>query len=232
MVSRLGAGSAARGHSSGGVGWVGLAGIAAAALLVLADVVGSLLRPDYSPINQTISDLGIGSNGWLIDASLVVLGLCLTGVAVAFYRTVRPPRSGVLRFAATLLLACVGVGYLVAGVFPETQLQYHYTGAALVFLGSLLGFPTAGILLRRDPEWRSWGNRSLLASLVLVVLVGVMGYTFSSYTFDSAGLYRSGEWGGLMERVVFGVILLWFAVAGYLTFRNWTSDRPRHLAQD
>lgn len=235
MVSRLGAGSAAREHSGGGVPWVGLAGVAGVAgvaLLVLADVLGSLLRPDYSPINQTISDLGIGSNGWLIDASLVVLGLCLTGVAVAFYRTVRPPRSGVLRFAATLLLACVGVGYLVAGVFPETQLQYHYTGAALVFLGSLLGFPTAAVLLRRDSAWHRWGDRSLVASLVLVVLVGVMGYTFSSYTFDSAGLYRSGEWGGLMERVVFGVILLWFAVAGYLTFRDWTSDRPRHLAQD
>ncbi len=223
MVSRLGAGSAAREHSSGGVGWVGLAGVAGVALLVLADVVGSLQRPDYSPISQTISDLGVGNNGWLIDASLVVLGLCLTGVAVAFYRTVRPPRSGVLRFAATLLLACVGVGYLVAGVFPETQLQYHYTGAALVFLGSLLGFPTAGILLRRDPEWRSWGNRSLLASLVLVVLVGVMGYTFASYTFDADGLYRSGAWGGLMERIVFGVILLWFGVAGYLSWHRGRS---------
>ena len=175
MVSRLGAGTPAREDSSGGVGWLGLAGVAGTALFVLADVLGSLLRPDYSPINQTVSDLGIGNNGWLVDASLVVLGLSLTGVAVAFYRTVRPPRSGVLRLTATLLLACVGIGYLVAGVFPETQLQYHYTGAALVFLGALLGFPAAGVLLRRDSGWHRWGDRSLVASLVLVVLVGVMG---------------------------------------------------------
>lgn len=207
------------------LGWLGLAGIVGIAVFVAADVASILLRPGYSPVDRTVSDLGIGQNGWLIDASVLFLGLSLCGVAFAFYQVVHPPRSGLLRVITSLLLACVGVGYLLAGVFPETHLQLHYTGAALAFLGSVLGFPTAGVLLRRDSTWRSWGNRSLLASLVLVVLVGVMGFTFSSYTFDADGLYRTGEWGGLMERVVFGVILLWFAVAGYLVWRLGRSAR-------
>jgi Protein of unknown function (DUF998) len=31
----------------------------------------------YSPIHQRISDLGVGANGWLVDAALVLNGLLM-----------------------------------------------------------------------------------------------------------------------------------------------------------
>src|SRR6266699_1788934 len=51
---------------------------------VLAYTVAGILRPGYSPIHQPISDLGVGSNGSLMDTIAVVHALLLMAFAVGF----------------------------------------------------------------------------------------------------------------------------------------------------
>src|SRR5262249_56779399 len=114
--------------------WLALGGVVGPALFVLTFTLAGLLQPTYSPVSQAISDLGVGDNGWILNASLVLLGLLLVGFAIAFYRTVRPEASATVRFVCASLLALVGVGYAVAGLVPEPNPIHWLLGATAVYL--------------------------------------------------------------------------------------------------
>ena len=59
---------------------------------------------------------------------------------------------------------------------------------------------------------------TLLASVATLVLVGLTFYTFSFYEF-TPGPVPVGQYGGLMERVLFIEILAWYAAVGWRLFR-------------
>jgi len=67
-------------------------------LFVLTFTVAGLLRASYSPVDQAVSDLGVGDHGWMLNRCLVILGLSLVGFAIGFYQTIRPPASTAFRF--------------------------------------------------------------------------------------------------------------------------------------
>src|SRR5574341_1052822 len=198
--------------------WSSFGGVVGPIQFVVTFTVTGFLRPGYSPVYQAVSDLGVGDNGWILNASLVILGLLMIGLATSFYRTVRPEAGPALRFVSALLIALVSVGFALAGIFPETTPMHWAVSAPLVFLGAPLAFLLIGLLLRGDRVWRGWAAYSLIASLSTVVLVAIMFYTFSPSTPPSAKV------GGLMERVVFIDILAWYVVFGWRLFRAKTED--------
>jgi hypothetical membrane protein len=206
--------------------WLALGGVAGPLLFVLAFTVAGLLRPGYSPVDQAISDLGIHEGAWIVNGSLVILGLSLVGFVISFARSIRPRSPMALRVAGAALLAAVGLGYGVAGIVPETNPLHWQLGAPLVYGGAILGFLLAGLLLRRSPAWRGWAAVTLLASLATLVLVGLTFYTFSFYEF-TGGPAPVGQYGGLMERVLFIEILAWYAAVGWRLFRASGRDGPR-----
>src|SRR6266436_5367625 len=67
--------------------WLALGGVVGPVLFVAAFTVGGIVRPGYSPIHQAVSDLGVGSNAWLLNVSLVLLGVLLIAFAMGFYRS-------------------------------------------------------------------------------------------------------------------------------------------------
>jgi hypothetical membrane protein len=207
-------------HRAGLDRWLAVGGLAGPVLFVLTFTVAGVLRPGYSPVDQAISDLGVGDNAWLVNGSLVILGLAPVGFAIGFFRTFRPLASTAFRFVTAALLASVGIGYAVAGIFDETNPLHWQLGATLVYGGAILGFLLAGMLLRREQAWRGWGTLSLLASLATLVLVGLTFYTFSFYTFTPGDASPDGQLGGLMERVLFVEILAWYAAVGWRLFRG------------
>ena len=136
-----------------------------------------------------------------------------------------------LRVASAALLAAVGVGYGVAGIFPETNPLHWQLGAPLVYGGATLGFLLAGLLLRRSPAWRGWGTVTLQASLATLVLVALTFYTFSFYEVTS-GPSPVGHYGGRMERVLFLEILAWYAAVGWRLFRAGGHGGPTGAGEE
>jgi hypothetical membrane protein len=200
-----------------------LGGIIGPLVFVATFTFAGLMRPGYSPVDQAISDLGIDDNAWMLNVSLIVLGLLLIGLAVALYRTVRPESSAGFRFVASLFVGMVGLGYSVAGIFPETVPIHWLVGATLIYLGAPVGFLLAGLLLvGGDRSWRPLGVYSLLASLATVVMVGLTFYVFLQYTF-TPGSAPVGQFGGLTERLLFVEILAWYVAIGWRLARE-----PRH----
>ena len=117
--------------------------------------------------------------------------------------------------ATAALLAGVGIGFAAAGIFDETNPLHWALGTPLAFGGAILGFLLAGVLLRRDPAWRAWGTATVLASLLTVVLIGLLFYVFSSYTFTPGDPSPNGQLGGLTEQIVIVEILAWHAATGF-----------------
>lgn len=115
--------------------------LSASLLLLVALIAFSRRRPGYSHLRHTISELGeVGSN----DGRLVSLGVFLPvggllGAAALLTREVHP--------AASLLAACVAVGYAVAAFFPcdpssplegSARQGIHNLGGAVEYVGGTL----------------------------------------------------------------------------------------------
>ena len=60
-----------------------LGGVLGPLIFVVAFSVAGSLRPGYSAIHQAVSDLGVGPRAWLLNISLVVMGVLLIGCCAA-----------------------------------------------------------------------------------------------------------------------------------------------------
>lgn len=165
-----------------------------------------------------ISDLGVGSNAWLVDASCVLTGLLLIGFAVGFALSLQSVLHQGWRWLVAVLFALHGLGLAIAGIFteaPSTVLIHWLVGANIGFFGPVIAFLVVGFALRRDFRWRRWGNALLIASLLTVVLIAVMFWVFTPGT-SLAPL----KLGGLMERVVLIEIEAWYVALGWRLFAS------------
>jgi hypothetical membrane protein len=141
-------------------------------MFVVTCTIAGLLRPGYSPLHQAISDLGVGSVAWLLNISVVAMGVLLIGCCAAFLRVLGPTLGDPWRWVCSGLLALPGLGFAWAGIFteaPATVTLHWVVGMPLVAIGSIAGFLITGIRLRRLDPWAS------LASLCGICLGYVPG---------------------------------------------------------
>jgi hypothetical membrane protein len=191
-----------------------LGGVIGPLMFVVACTIAGFLRPGYSPLHQAISDLGIGPVAWLLNISVVAMGVLLIGCCAAFLRTLGPALGDPWRWVCSGLLALPGLGFAWAGIFteaPATVTLHWVVGMPLVAIGSIAGFLITGIRLRRLDSWRGIGTYSIAASLASLALIVVM---FGTWTLGI---------GGLTERVFFAEIMAWYVVVGW----RLSHDRPR-----
>jgi len=192
-----------------------LGGVAGPVIFTLAFTIAGLLRPGYSPIQQAISDLGVGSNLWLLNVPLVVLGALIVAFCVGFARVLGSRLGNPWRWVCPVLLALPGLGYAWAGIFteaPATMTLHWAVGMPLVGLGAIAGFLITGLRLRRLESLRGLGTYSVVASLLTLALIVVM---FSTWMLG---------FGGLTERVFFVEILAWYVVAALRLLRGEPTD--------
>jgi len=206
----------ARPYQAQAVRWAALAGVVGPLLFLLLYTLAGFLRPGYSPLHQAISDLGVGSNGWFLNISLLLTGLLLILFAVGFALSMRSLLGASRQWLFTVLLALHGLGLAAAGIFseaPATRLLHWLVGATLAFYGPVIAFLVIGLMLLRTSRWHTWGIFSLIASLLTLVLILIMNWLFTAGT-----PLASMRLGGLMERVVMTEIEVWYIAFGLRVF--------------
>jgi hypothetical membrane protein len=197
--------------------WLTLPAVVAPIVLTVAYTVGGLLRPDYSPVQQAISDLGVGPNAWLLNVPVVVAGLAFAGFAAGLFTILRTELPAAWRWVLATLAALTGMGYAAAGIFtedPTTVLLHWLLGANLAFFTPVLLFLAMGLLLRQHTYWRAWSAYSLVSGIVTVLLIATM---FAAFTPGSA--LADAHVAGLLERAVMIESDLWFIITGCVVFR-------------
>lgn len=211
--------------------WLALTGgVVSPILFVVGFTILGFLRPGYSPVRQTVSDLGVGTDAWLQNANFVIFGVLQLAFAIGFSLGMRQVlRKGWL-VTCLVLLILAGVGSINTGIFTEAPatVTLHWTlgfllsGPPLVVVWAIVGWQW-----RRVSRWRGYGWYSLLTALGTGVCILLL-FAFLAPRSPVSGAHI----GGLLERVLGLVVLAWFVVVGWRLFVLAGSHRRGGMQQE
>jgi hypothetical membrane protein len=198
-------------------------------LFVLVLLIEGATRPGYDVWTQAGSALSLSEQGWMQITNFIVSGLLILGFAVGVRQTFRRGRGGTW---GPILLAAVGIGLIVAGIFvtdpaqgyppgtpsgPAVHTTFH--GAIHFFVGGLAffsGLPAACFVFARsfasDPQWKGWTLYSVITGIFMVAFFGV--FAIASMHSGPAGLF---------ERISIGIGMAWIALFALRLLRQMGS---------
>lgn len=197
-------------------------------LLIAGGAIGSLLfilvllvegatRSGYDAWRQAGSALSLSDQGWMQITNFIVCGLLILGFAVGVRQTLQRGRGATW---GPILLAVVGIGLIIAGIFvtdpaqgyppgtpPGPTLHSTLHGNIHFFIGGIAffsGLPASCFVLARrfasDPQWKGWVASSVAAGVLMLAF-------FIAFAIASV---HSGP-AGLLERLSIGVGMAWMA---------------------
>ena len=177
-------------------------------LYVVLDAVVQVLPPHYSPISQAESDLAVGPYGYIMAINFVNRGVLSILFVVAVYNSL--PISGRPKFRTGLaLISFWGAGALVLSVFP-TDLSgnpvtvhgaIHLIAALIAFICGAFGILLLSLRFRPVASLQSIRKYVLPISVIAVILC------FATF------LGLNTRFGGLIEWLFLGSVLLWILIA-------------------
>ena len=179
--------------------WAGLVG---PVLFTLTWVAQELARlEEFSPIEETVSALEAGPNGWIQQVNFLVFGVLTMVFAAGLHRLLAPSRAGVLGSA---LLFVSGVSGVLAGALPLREdaagVTYdpggHQPNGFVFFTSSALALLVISFALAQHAEWRRLAIPVRVAGILMMVSVPFMGALVIP---DGAPLH---DWAGLAQRLI------------------------------
>ena len=197
--------------------WSGMIG---PAVFVATFTLDGWFRPDYEPMRMFVSELSLGSQGWIQIANFVVFGVLFLlfthGVAAEF-------EDGKASRAGPILLTIIGISFLASGPFvmdpvatPADQMSWHgklHTNlfGALVFSLSPVSCFVFLRRFREDLKWRPLQRWTLVAGMITTAAVVIMSI---GPTRVPAAPNAFNEWNGAVQRSFIVTYLSWqFTVA-------------------
>ncbi len=168
-------------------------------LFSMALLISESLRTSYSMHADSISSLGIGSNGEIFYYSILIMGalVVISGIILL---------SGKKKEAWQATLILVGIGAFGVGIFP--YLLNYPLHSDFAFMAFIFGGITALLFSTHK------GTPLRVFSPILGVIVLV-----SIFLYATGRLYGLG--GGGMERMIVYPTLFWaLALSGYLMSRK------------
>ncbi len=162
----------------------------------MALLLGEALRSGYSMHADSISSLGIGTNGEIFYYSILIMGALVIISAIILL-------SGKRKEAWQATLILVGVGAFGVGIFPYL-VDYPSLHSVFAFLAFIFGGITAILFVTHK------GTPLRVISPLVGILVLV-----SIFLYATGRLYGLG--GGGMERMIVYPTLFWaLALSGHL----------------
>ena len=187
-----------------------LCGAIAPILFTIMVIIESLLRPGFSQIYSTVSELGLGNLAILQIINFIIFGLLLIGFTIGFSKYLKT-RSGK---AVTGLLITFSLAVIFAGVAFLFQWSSPYNTVILAHsVASIIGFYAIFIAqlltwqaLKGSNQniWKNYRRYSLISGIVTVIVLFYIPFS----------LYQ-----GLFERVFIAVWLIWIEVTAIKLYR-------------
>jgi hypothetical membrane protein len=203
---------------------VTLAGIA---LYILLDALAQSLPPYYSPVSQPESDLAVGPYGFLMALNFVNRGGFSLCFLFALLLAANSGDTASPRFIRGAKLFSVwSVGAMLLAVFPTdvppTPVSWHGAVHLLVAVAAFLCGAFGALYLSLGMT----GNRSLSpvrgVALSLSVLASVLSLVEVLGTLAFPGPFAS--FGGLVERVFLGSVILWIGAVAAMMLKPSTAE--------
>lgn len=204
--------------------WLVLGTIVGPVLFTLAWFVLGFLSPGYtawgvhiapySAISQGISGLGLGITAPFMNTAFVFSGIVILVGVVGVFQAIGE-MGALTRWICTILLALSPLGMIMDGIFTLESFFLHLLGFLLAAATPILSFVVIGLVFRRMPGLRRFGNWLLVASPLTLVLLILYFLTFSPTVAGT----QTGV-AGLTERILVIELHFWFVVMGWLILRR------------
>ncbi|WBB58536.1 DUF998 domain-containing protein [Streptomyces sp. WMMC500] len=146
--------------------WLLWCGVAGSASFILLFLINDVVKPDYDPVRDAVSEAQIGSGGWLQSVNFIVSGLLITASSVAISQAVN-------RWTG-VLVGLVGAGLALAGVFvsdpvPTDHATWHgmiHNVVGTISSAALIAACFVAARWQATPRWRWY---SLVAGVAMPV---------------------------------------------------------------
>ena len=183
---------------------------------LLNDIIGGFVTPNYSYIENTISDLTTsGTQDTYILGSILLFICALMGIIfgigiISHYKF----RYSKLLFLGGLLLIIMGIFTSLTGtIFPQDPMggESTFPGTMhliLVGIDAILIFPTLlmiGIGLYREKQWKSFRLYTFISVLIMFIFGGLSAFV----------IMNGIELMGLVERITIYAFQIWSVVLAY-----------------
>ena len=193
------------------------------ALYVILDALAQLLPPHYSPISQAESDLAVGKYGYIMTANFLNRGILSLEFLFALMGTVRIIGCSPRRYrGGFLLLGVWSAGALLLAAFPTdvpaTPVSWHgaihLVVAVIAFLAGAFGALLVSMRMMADEPLRRVRRLALPISIIAVILciLDLFGAALAPHV--------AAHYGGLIERMFLGSVLLWVAAISAFMLRD------------
>jgi hypothetical protein len=174
---------------------------------------GVVIEP-YSAIATPLSGLGLGPTGPFMNAAFVLSGLLVLVGVVGIFHCIRE-LSSAARWSFIVLFALSPLGMVIDGLFTIESFMPHMSGYLLGAGTPVLSFLGLGLLLRRIPRWKHFGNWLIVASPLTLVLL-----LLSLITFDQNAVIAGRGIAGLTERILCVELAIVFIALSCLAYRR------------
>lgn len=201
-------------HRAAIAGWLGLAAVA---LYLGSMIIGGIIVPGYSHIENSVSELtsSAGAHRWGLAWGFAAYNVAFAGMGVGIAKSMLRTRALVAAVALWFLVAVAGV--LMVTVFPQdpmhTDLTARGTGHVILAGVAALGLIVSAFLwsraFRADASWAGLARPSFWFGWAILGIGGVGGIL--------GGAVPSIF--GLGERFTMVTYLSWFTVMAIAALR-------------
>lgn len=146
-----------------GVGW-----------FVVAVLALHVVEPDFSVVNNYMSEYALGERGWLMQSAFFGVGFGVIAIALGLRQTLA---RGKRVTASVVVLLIAGIGFFVAifktdpagATETTTAGTLHAIGSVIVFFSLLaVAWMLRGVF-KRDPPWQAFAKAQMWFAIVYTV---------------------------------------------------------------
>jgi len=176
-----------------------LSGVIGPILFTGVVIIVGLLRPGYSHVSQTISELGeVGAPYATIqDANFVVFGLLVIAFAYGLHKGIGDGKGS--KIGPILVAMFGGFPGLGSAIFPLPS-PLHLPVGATGFFTIMIAPLMISRRLKQDSRWQGYRLYSLATGVTAVILFLVL----------LTG--QGGPWSGALQRIFLAPLFIWIEV--------------------
>jgi hypothetical membrane protein len=206
--------------------WAGTLG--SVSFVAVFSIVGGKL-PGYNPVRQYISELGLGSLGWIQNANFIIYGGLLLLFALGILGLFQ---GGKIPNAGPVLLVVIGASLLLSGFFvmdpmsvPFDQMSWHSyihnTFGAIFFILSPVACFVFVYHFRQNLTWKFLQWLTFIAGVFVAVFVALIMVVGQAEAFNETSLLSVSI--GLIQRLAIIPFLAWFFIFSFEVHKQFAS---------
>ena len=203
-------------------------GIFGPIVFLLNDIIGGILTPNYSYLEQSISDLTkAGTEDTYLLGSILLFIAAIMGIIfgiaiISHYKF----KISKLIFLGGLFFIIIGLFNSLTGtIFPQDTIggevtfpgTMHLILVGIMVILSILALLMIGIGLYRERQWKSFRLYTFISVLVTIIMGGLSAYVIS----NDIGFI------GLFERIPAYIIQLWTVVLAYKLITEYEAVKSK-----